>query len=46
MNIEWTRQVWTLTFLLSWTLVNIEWTRQILENMDPHLLVELDVGEY
>ncbi len=27
-------------------LVNIEWTRHVLENMNTHLLVELDVGEY
>ncbi len=26
--------------------MNMEWTCQDLENMDPHLLVELDVGEY
>ncbi len=32
--------------MLSWTLVNMEWTRHVLENMDPHLLVELDIGEY
>jgi hypothetical protein len=26
--------------------VNIEWTRQVLEIMNSHLLVELEVGEY